>query len=182
MFKKFVPKYHFKSIYDIDYKALKDKGIKYIMFDLDNTLIPYHETLPTEDLIKLKEELIKDFKIIIVSNSKKNRVSNFADALGVKYIKFAKKPLKKGFILALHELEVTSKKEVLFVGDQLLTDIYGANRMKLNSVLVDPVNRETEAFITKFNRKIEKIFRGLTKLFNKNSKAIFNSYSEVEND
>ena len=98
MFKKFIPKYHYKSIYEIDYLKLKEQGIKVIMFDLDNTLIPYHEALPNNDLFKLKEQLQKDFKIMIVSNSKKERVERFAKAYDILYVKFAKKPFKSGFI------------------------------------------------------------------------------------
>lgn len=181
MFKKFIPKYHYKSIYEIDYLKLKEQGIKVIMFDLDNTLIPYHEALPNNDLFKLKEQLQKVFKIMIVSNSKKERVERFAKAYDILYVKFAKKPFKSGFIRALDLMNIKDKETVLFVGDQLLTDIFGSNRMSFNSCLVDPINKDTEALITKMNRLLEKLIKNLTILFNKKAKTKFNNY-EVSDD
>lgn len=183
MFKKFIPTYHYKSIYDIDYKKFKELGIKVIMFDLDNTLIPYHEKLPNKQLFKLKEEILKlNLKIILVSNSKKERVSNFANAFDIPYIKFAKKPFKKGFKEALKLLPNDIKnEEILFIGDQLLTDIFGSNRMKFNSLLVDPLNRDTEALITKINRLGEAILKNLTILFNRKAKSKFKNYEDKTN-
>lgn len=182
MFKKFIPKYHYASIYDINYKKFKDLGIKTIMFDLDNTLIPYHEKLPNAKLNDLKKLLLNlELEIILVSNSKKERVSNFAFAFDIPYIKFAKKPFKKGFKQAL-ALTSAKKEEVLFIGDQLLTDIFGSNRMGFSSLLVDPINRETEALITKINRVIEAFFRRLTIIFNPGSKNKFTLYTEDKND
>lgn len=151
------------------------------MFDLDNTLIPYHEALPNNDLFKLKEQLQKDFKIMIVSNSKKERVERFAKAYDILYVKFAKKPFKSGFIRALDLMNIKDKETVLFVGDQLLTDIFGSNRMSFNSCLVDPINKDTEALITKMNRLLEKLIKNLTILFNKKAKTKFNNY-EVSDD
>ncbi len=178
MFKKFIPNYHYKSIFTIDYNKFKEMGIKYIMFDLDNTLIPYHETLPNEELIKLKEQLQPDFKLMIVSNSHKERVKKFAIEFAIPYVQFAKKPFKSGFKRAIEYFNITDNKTVLFIGDQLLTDIFGSNRIGFNSLLVDPLNRKTEALITRINRKLEAIVRWFTILFNKKSKSIFNNSEE----
>ena len=184
MCKKFIPEYHFKSIYTIDYAFLKEKGIKVLMYDLDNTLIPYHEKMPNPELCQLKSKLEEmGFIIFIVSNSKKTRVEKFAKEFGVKYVKFAKKPLKVGFTRALDNLPKNMQNaEVAFIGDQLLTDILGSNRMNFNSILVDPFNRETEALITKCNRLLESFFRKITILFHPQARDKFYKYTEVSHD
>lgn len=184
MFKKFIPDYHFKSIYDIDYNYFLNKGYKVVMLDLDNTLIPYHEKMPNKELILWKEKLLElGFILIIVSNSRKERVEKFAESFGLLCVKFAKKPFKKGFKEALKILEYKYKpNEILFIGDQLLTDIYGSNRVSFTSILIDPINSKTEALITKINRLIEAFFRKLTCLFNKEAKAKFYKYEETSND
>lgn len=183
MFKKFIPKYHYHSVFTINYEVLKEKGIKAIMFDLDNTLIPYHEDKPNDKLFALKERLEKEFKIMIVSNSKKGRVEKFAKMYQVPYVQFAKKPFKSGFIKALGILDIKDNDAVLFVGDQLVTDIFGSNRMGFNSCLVDPFNIKTEALITKMNRLLERVIRGFISCFNKDVKKKFKLYDdEVTND
>ncbi len=169
MLSKFIPDYHTKSIYTIDYDKFYNEGIRLILLDLDNTLITYDETMPNDKLKALKLELEnKGFELILVSNSKKNRVTNFAKALDIKCITFAKKPFKKGFQKAL---ELASKKymkdEVLEIGDQLMTDVFGSNRMHFTSLLVDPIDITTDKFFTKVNRFLEWLVKLILKLFSK---------------
>ena len=79
MIKKLIPDYYFKSVYDIPYDKLYEKGIRLILTDLDNTLISYSEELPNEKLFDLKNKLTEmGFELIIVSNSRKNRVDKFS--------------------------------------------------------------------------------------------------------
>ena len=84
MIKKMIPTYYYDSIYDVDYKELYNKGYRLILTDLDNTLISYKEILPDQRLIDLKKE-IEDIGIdfILVSNSRKTRVDNFAKAYNI---------------------------------------------------------------------------------------------------
>ena len=86
MLKKLIPDEFYKSVYDIPYEELYKSGKRLIMADMDNTLISYKETLPSEKLLELKKR-IEDigFEIIIVSNSRKKRVDNFANAFNIKY-------------------------------------------------------------------------------------------------
>ncbi len=97
MLKKLIPNFYYKSIFDIPYDTLYAQGIRLILTDLDNTLISYKEHLPNEALLAWKNRLLEmGFEIIIVSNSRKERVLNFSKALNIPCVKFATKPLKIG--------------------------------------------------------------------------------------
>lgn len=150
----FIPDVYAQSIYTINYDKLKERHIKCIIFDLDNTLVPINVKKPDQ---KLKEIIAriedKGFKVIIVSNSHKPRVEPFKNELNIDAAHTAMKPLKNKYkkILKLYNLE---DNEVAAVGDQLLTDILGANRMGMVSILVNPITT-SDFFTTKINRGIE---------------------------
>lgn len=153
---KFIPKDVVKQVSDIDFSLWKDKGFKAVMIDVDNTLIPYddRETKPWHNT--LKETLEKEgFKVILLSNNHPNNIQDFANKMGFDLIPRATKPLKRGFKKALNQLKV-KKEEVLVIGDQLMTDVYGASRMGLSSILVRPIKQKSEKWYTKGFRKIEK--------------------------
>ncbi len=154
MIELFKPDMYFKDIYDIDYKKLKSCGIKCILFDLDNTLVPYYRKKPTRKLKDFIEKL-KDmgFKVIIFSNSNKKRLTPFKNALEVDCSASSKKPLSTKFKKIIKEYEY-SQSEIAIIGDQLITDIYGGNRVGIFTVLVKPINSK-EVFTTKINRVFE---------------------------
>lgn len=155
--KKFIPTIIVKTIYDIDFTTLYAQGKRFILFDLDNTLIPYDEDFADEKLKELITELKNiGFTIMVVSNNHNKRVSDFCNDVNIKCITMAAKPLKKGFKKALRELNVKNKKEVITVGDQLMTDVLGSNRCKIDSILVHPIKKGIEKWYTKNNRKMEK--------------------------
>lgn len=156
-YKNIIPDDYVSSIFDIDYNKLYSNGKRLILTDLDNTLISYKATEPTDELYKWKSELEgMGFEIIIVSNSGKKRVKHFANMLGIKHVNLSTKPLKRGFKKALKIASTKYKKEeVVVLGDQLLTDVYGAKRMKLSMVLVRAIDNKTERLVTKHNRKNE---------------------------
>lgn len=151
---KCIPQYYLVSIFEIPYDQLKKQGKKALLFDLDNTIIDYHETVISQEMITFLKNLEKDFKIIIISNSGKKRVHK---AVGdyFDYVYHATKPLKRGFKKAIKKLNLPVG-EIVMIGDQLMTDVFGANRIGLTSILVDAVARKTDRFYTKINRKIEK--------------------------
>lgn len=156
--KHFIPSLYVNTIFDIDYNKLYEDGIRLILTDLDNTLISYKETDPLEaqyDWVKKMKEI--GFEIIIVSNnSHKDRVSHFAKLLDIKYLNFALKPTKIGMKKALKMAnEKYEPEEVIALGDQLMTDILVANRMKFHSVLVKAVDRKSDILPTRINRKLE---------------------------
>lgn len=152
----FLPDIYKKSIYSIDYNALKNAGIKIILFDLDNTIIPISASEPTKKLKDFIEDLKSmGFKPIIMSNSKKKRVEPFKESLIVDAACSCKKPLKNKY-KKIFNLYNVKPNEVAAVGDQLLTDIFGANRVGITSILVNPIS--TNDFPrTKVNRFFENL-------------------------
>lgn len=161
--KKYIPSIYSKSIYTINYQKIKN--VKVLLFDLDNTIIKAHDkeaTIKEKELFKkLKEE---GFTVVIFSNSPKNRVKKVADYLNVEYNSFSLKPLKFNFIKMLKKYNV-KKDEIAIIGDQMLTDIIGGNKVGIKTILVDPISNKDGIF-TIFNRKKESNI--LTKLKNKN--------------
>lgn len=154
MLEKLVPDKYFKSIYDINYKALKESGIKCLVFDISNTLESETTTSPSRKVKDLFEDLKEmDFKIILLSNGLKKYVIPFKELLCVDsgYLSF--KPLKRKYkkILSIFRF---STHEVAAIGDQLFFDILGANRMHFTSILVNPISTD-EFAVAKLNRKIE---------------------------
>ena len=151
---KVYPSLYLDSVKNINPTLLKKNNIKGLILDVDNTLIDYYRNL-VEGAEKWCEELKNEgIKCIILSNSnKKRKVEEVAEKLNIDYIMFAKKPLKSGFKRALSKLEL-KPEEVAVVGDQLFTDVIGAKRMNMFSILVKQVG-EKDIFITKLKRPIE---------------------------
>lgn len=163
MFNMFVPDIYQKSIYDIDYKKLKKNGIKCLIFDLDNTLTPVNIKSPNKRLKDLMEDLKNmKFKLLIVSNATKKRVEPFKDILCIDSSYLSFKPLKRKYLKILNVYKY-KENEIACIGDQLLKDILGANRMEFTSILVNPIGKIDFA-LTKANRAIESaIFSKLEK-------------------
>lgn len=159
MAKFLFPDEYYDSTYSIDFKAYYDKGYRAVLFDIDNTLVP-HNFASDEKSIKLMQDL-KDigFKICLVSNNKEQRVASFNEYLKVEYIYKADKPLAKGYVNAMKKLGTTTEN-TFFVGDQIYTDIWGANNAKLHSILVKPIDKHEEIQIV-LKRLIEKPIIGL---------------------
>lgn len=147
---KFIPDMYQKSIYDIDYKKLKKRGIKCLLFDLDNTLVPYSEDVPSSDVKELFHLLESSFKVVIISNSNKKRLTPFKEILNVDTAYSSRKPAKKKY-LKIMNLYKYKPEEIACIGDQLLTDIFGANRNNFVSILVNSISSK-EPFYTRFNR------------------------------
>lgn len=150
----YVPDCYQENIFKINYELLKSKGIKCLLFDMDNTIVLYKEKNCSDEIKKFFDEIKKDFKIIIFSNSPKKRVENIANILGVEYISRAFKPNPKKFLELFKEFKL-NETEIAIIGDQLLTDVKGGNNVGITTILVNPLSKK-ELFITKFSRKREK--------------------------
>lgn len=151
----FLPSQFVKRVLDITPSELKEKGIKGIITDLDNTLVEWDRPSATPELMKWFENMKQEgIKVIIVSNNNKKRVQSFAEPLGIPFIFEARKPLTRAFQKALSMMQL-SKDEVVVIGDQLLTDVFGGNRLGLNTILVVPV-AQTDGLWTRLNRKMER--------------------------
>ena len=97
MFDLLIPDIYDQSIYTINYKKLKKNGIKCLLFDLDNTIAPYKVNVPDQKVKELFARLEEDFKVIIVSNSGKNRLRPFKEKLNVDVAFSSRKPFKKKY-------------------------------------------------------------------------------------
>ncbi len=151
---KYLPDVYQKSIYTINYQKLKENGIKCILLDLDNTMIPAKSKTVTGKLEQLIDELKKDFKVIVFSNAIKKRVKPIAEKLALDYYAFALKPMQKYYLKALKEYRF-KECEVAIIGDQIQTDILGGNRVGITTILVNPVSSKDFSF-TRLNRYLEK--------------------------
>ena len=167
----FYPKSYFNRIVDIDVNFFIEKNIKAVLLDIDNTILDKRHNMVQglEDWVKTLKE--NDIKICILSNTnKKKKAQNLSDKLDVPFIYFAKKPLKFGFKKAKKILEIEDNKTIAVIGDQVLTDVFGANRCKMYSILVKPLKKE-DIFVTKINRLIEKqILKSYFKQINQSAK------------
>ena len=148
------PKAYFNSVIDITIEFLEQNKIKGLILDVDNTLIDYNKNM----LVGLDKwiEKIKqsNIKLYIVSNSNhKEKVENTAKILDIPYTYFAKKPLKSGLNKAKKALELPNE-QIAVVGDQIFTDVIGANRSQMFSILVKPID-EKDIWATKIKRPIE---------------------------
>ncbi|SFF53119.1 hypothetical protein SAMN05216353_10181 [Halobacillus alkaliphilus] len=155
MLNKFLPNEHVPSIFDVDPSELKNKGIKGVITDLDNTLVAWNVEDATEE-IKDWFQKMNDLgiQVTIVSNNKEARVKLFSQPLNATFIYSARKPLAKAFKKARKQMKLR-KDEVVVVGDQLLTDVLGGNMAGYHTILVVPIV-ETDGLLTKFNRQIER--------------------------
>lgn len=147
-----IPDAYYENIFNIDYIKLKNIGIKNIFFDIDNTIIPYKETDIDKKTIKLFKDLKKDFNVFLFSNSGRKRVLNIAKSLDVNAYYSSMKPLKKNYKKIMN---MFNKKECIFVGDQFLTDVFGAKRNRLKVIFVNKL-KDYEPLTTKFWRLLER--------------------------
>ena len=152
----FYPDVYQKSIYTINYDKLKENGIKCLLFDLDNTLVPVKAKMTTREVETFIRRLCQNkFTVILMSNSPKKRVSLFKKSLDIPVFSFSMKPLKRKYKKMLKEYGF-DLSEVACIGDQIMTDIWGANRMGFTSILVDKMTKEDFKW-TKLNRIVESL-------------------------
>jgi uncharacterized protein len=157
LLKKLLPSLKADTIFEIPLDVLWDKGIRGIITDLDNTLVGAKVPMATPELVRWLETVqAKGFQVVIVSNNNKLRVSAFADPIVVPFISRAKKPMLGAFRRAMSLMKLTPSQTAV-VGDQMLTDVLGGNRMGLFTVLVKPIAAADEGFFTRINRRIERL-------------------------
>ena len=149
------PDFYLESVREITPDFCKKNKIKGLILDIDNTLIDIDKKML--DGAKEWHDSVRDagIKTMIVSNtSKQEKASKVANELGIDYINFAKKPAKGGFLKA-QKIMGLKENEIASVGDQIFTDVIGANRCKMQSILVKPVDPERDLWYTKWKRPIE---------------------------
>jgi len=152
---KFYPKEYFPSAYQINYAALAEKGVRGVLFDIDNTLVP-HGAVVTQEAIGLFKELRSlGLKTCLISNNQEPRVRPFAEAVDSLFLCNAHKPSRKGYEHALSIMQ-EEPEDIVFVGDQIFTDIYGANRAGIYSILTEPIHPKEEIQIV-VKRRLERL-------------------------
>ncbi len=156
MFKKFKPDFYYENISCINLDILKGKGIKYVICDVDNTLDSHNVPHPSATAVAFLKKLEDyGFTVCIISNGKHERVKEYLKGYSLEYIAKAGKPLKKSYIKAMNKIGADAP-HTAFIGDQIFTDILGANIMGLTSILVTPIEQYENAFFY-LKRALEKI-------------------------
>lgn len=158
IWKRFYPTEYARSIYGLDFDRLYREGYRGVIMDIDNTLVPHG--LPADGQAVAFFARLREigFQTCLLSNNKEPRVEPFARAVGTNYIFKADKPSRKGYRAAMDRMG-TDVNTTIFIGDQLFTDIYGANRTGIRSVLVEPIDPKEEIQIV-WKRKLEAIVLG----------------------
>lgn len=150
------PKLYCKKVTDITNEYLKSNNIKALMLDVDNTLLDFDLNV-IEGLEEWYKKLKKEnIKCIILSNSNKlEKIKMISELLDIPYVMFATKPLKRGFKKAQKILDI-NPENIAVVGDQIFTDIIGANRSKMFPILVEPIAKK-DLWMTRIKRPLEEL-------------------------
>lgn len=143
MFNSLYPNYRADSTYDIDFETLFERGIRGLLFDIDNTLVTHGDPADERAMALFKRLQDIGFQYCFLSNNKEPRVKSFSEKVGGFYIFKAGKPSVKGYLEGMEKMQ-TNRENTVFVGDQLLTDIWGANRAGVTSYLVKPIDKREE--------------------------------------
>lgn len=131
------------SVTDLSPELLRGKGIRLLMLDFDNTIVPYTTNIPTEAVADwLRRMQSSDITICVVSNSRKPRVRAFCQGCGIPCITHAKKPFSSGIRQCLEKFGCKPEESAL-VGDQIYTDTLGANCAGIRSILIRAIHNHT---------------------------------------
>ena len=143
MLQRFYPDEYMDSAYQIEFARLYQEGYRGVIFDIDNTLVPHGA--PADKQAKALFVQLKElgYQCCLLSNNKEPRVAAFAREVDSPYIYKSGKPAVRSYKKAMENMG-TGTKDTLFVGDQLFTDVYGANRAGIYGILVKPMNPKEE--------------------------------------
>ena len=176
MLERFYPGEYVDSTYEIDFDRLYEEGYRGVIFDIDNTLVP-HGAPADERACALFAHLKElGYHCMLLSNNKEPRVKMFNDAVQVSYIYKAGKPNPANYRKAMEQMG-TDEKNTLFVGDQIFTDVYGANRTGIRTILVKPIHPKEEIQIV-LKRRLEAIVLISYRNYRKTHRSIFENREE----
>jgi HAD superfamily phosphatase (TIGR01668 family) len=164
--RRFCPDYRVKNVGDIDPEDLAASGIKGVLLDLDNTLLPWKGSeIPDETFRWLEKCRDAGLKLCLVSNTRNiPRLEEIAHKLGIPAVRAWKmKPSKDGFHVALEKLGL-QPSEAIMVGDQMFTDVWGGNRMGMITIWVERMHPR-EFVGTKISRMLESVVLGILERF-----------------
>ena len=150
-----VPEYCFDAFHFADAEFLISIGVKGIILDVDNTLEPYENPLPSDHVVKWLDELRQNgISAAIVSNNNGDRIELFNSVLGLPCYHKAGKPFKKNILKAMAALN-TDKTNTILMGDQVFTDVWAAHNAGIPAILVPPI-KDKRDLLTRFKRLLEK--------------------------
>ena len=152
---RWYPQERCASAYDIDYEGLYAQGIRGVIFDIDNTLVPHGADADERSLELMRRLRQIGYRICFVSNNQKERVERFNRDIGAFVVINAHKPAKSGYLRGM-ALMGTDLSETLYVGDQIFTDVWGAKRLGMRNILTDPIDPHEEIQIV-LKRLLERI-------------------------
>lgn len=156
--KNFIPTFAASNIYAVDPVFFKEQGVKTLLLDLDNTLASYRAHRASNRTINYLKELEKlGIRLFIISNNKGPRVESYAASVNLPYLASARKPFTKRIkrFLSANDIDVAT---LMFVGDQLLTDVLVANKLGARILLCEKLVKEDQ-WTTRFNRLIDRPLR-----------------------
>lgn len=157
MFQNFYPNKLIRSVYELNWEELS-RTYGGVIFDIDNTLVP-HGAAADEAAIQLFARIHHlGMKTMLVSNNGEARVKPFAQQVQTDYIYKAGKPKVEGYNKAMVKMG-TDPKHTLFIGDQIFTDVWGANRAGIYTMLTQPVDKSTDEIQIVIKRWFEEPFR-----------------------
>ena len=145
------------SVYEMDWGKLAE-DYDGVIFDIDNTLVPHGAGADGRAMRLFRHLRELGFLTMLISNNSEARVKPFAWQLQTEYVHKAGKPKKRGYERAIRQMKL-SPGRILFVGDQIFTDIWGANRAGRRTGRTDPVDPATDEIQSVIKRWLEKPFR-----------------------
>ena len=150
-----VPEYRFERFNDVTVDFLVSIGVKGVLLDIDNTMEPYEHPMPGDHVIVWLNSLHNaGIKAAIISNNNWERVNLFNKQLGMPAYAKAGKPFKKNLIRAMGDIKA-DREHTIFIGDQILTDVWAAHNAGIRAILVPPINDKKDLF-TRFKRLLER--------------------------
>ena len=150
-----MPDLYVPTIYDIDIEKLKAAGIRAVLTDIDNTLAPYSQSVPTPEVLSFYKSLHNaGITIALISNNHAERVTIFNEDTGFPAVFDCRKPATKKIRSLMMRMGVVPEQTAT-IGDQIFTDILAGNSIGTFSILVNPIRDKTDPF-TRFKRLCEK--------------------------
>ena len=139
----FYPDHYLSSAYEVPYEELYARGKRALVFDIDNTLVEHGAPADARAIALMERLKGIGFQICLLSNNKEPRVKSFNEKIGVHYIHKAGKPKRVGYERAMQRMG-SDRETTVFVGDQIFTDVWGANLAGLETFLVEPIDKKEE--------------------------------------
>lgn len=157
MLKLITPYVYFDGICEIDIKKLENQGVRTLLFDVDNTITTWNcPDIDAEVLAWFRELQASSIRGCIISNNSAERLRGIADTFGLDFVAKARKPLPFGYKRAM-ALMGSDRESTMMVGDQLFTDVLGANLAGIRAILLKPISTLHEFRGTRINRQMEKV-------------------------